>query len=64
MCNIHIALEDLQVVLLMLIRMAFHLCGKAVALHLYNSSAKAYLSNQGGTVPFSFQTREPYVEFG
>ena len=33
--------------------MAFHLSGKVVALHLDNSTAKAYLCNQGGTVsPF------------
>ena len=37
----------------MLRRMAFHLSGKVVALHLDNSTAKAYLCNQGGTVsPF------------
>ena len=34
-------------------KMAFHLTGKVVALHLDNSTAKAYLCNQGGTVyPF------------
>ena len=33
--------------------MAFCLSGKVVALHLDNSTAKAYLCNQGGTVsPF------------
>ena len=37
----------------MLHRMAFHLSGKVVALHLDNITAKAYLCNQGGTVsPF------------
>ena len=37
----------------MLHRMAFRLSGKVVALHLDNSTAKAYLCNQGGTVsPF------------
>ena len=37
----------------MLHRMAFCLSGKVVALHLDNSTAKAYLCNQGGTVsPF------------
>ena len=35
---------------MMLCRMAFHLSGKVVALHLDNSTAKAYLYNQGGTV--------------
>ena len=38
---------------MMLHRMAFHLSGKVVALHLGNNTAKAYLCNQGGTVsPF------------
>ena len=37
----------------MLCRMAFFPSGKVVALHLDNSTAKAYLCNQGGTVsPF------------
>ena len=37
----------------MLCRMAFHLSGKVVALHLDNSNTKVYLCNQGGTVsPF------------
>ena len=40
----------------MLHRMAFHLSGKVVALHLDNSTAKAYLCNQGGTVS-SFLSR-------
>ena len=34
----------------MLHRMAFHLSGKVVALHLDNSTTKAYLCNQGGIV--------------
>ena len=52
-CRAHIALQDLQVVAIMLHRMAFHLSGKMVALHLDNGTAKAYLCNQGGTVsPF------------
>ena len=49
----HIALQELQAVAVMLCRMAFCLSGKVVALHLDNSTAKAYLYNQGGTVsPF------------
>ena len=49
----HIALQELQAVAVMLCRMAFCLSGKVVALHLDNSTAKAYLCNQGGTVsPF------------
>ena len=49
----HIALQELQAIAVMLCRMAFCLSGKVVALHLDNSTAKAYLCNQGGTVsPF------------
>ena len=41
---------------MMLHRMAFCLSGKVVALHLDNSTAKADLCNQGGTVsPFLFR---------
>ena len=55
--RIHIALQKLQAVTVMLHRMAFYLSGKVVALHLENSTAKAYLCNQGGTVsPFLSQT--------
>ena len=50
LCRAHIALQELQAVAIMLHRMAFHLSGKVVALHLDNSTAKAYLCNQGGTV--------------
>ena len=39
-----------------------HLSGKVVALHLDNSTAKAYLCNQGGTVYFSFPTGLPDTE--
>ena len=53
LCRAHIALQELHGVAIMLHRMAFHLSGKVVALHLDNSTAKAYLCNQGGTVsPF------------
>ena len=49
----HIALQELQAVAIMLCRMAFCFSCKVVALHLDNSTAKAYLCNQGGTVsPF------------
>ena len=51
--RVHIAVQELQAVAVMLRRMAFCLSGKVVALHLDNSTAKAYLCNQGGTVsPF------------
>ena len=53
MCRAQIALQELQAIAMMLHRMAFHLSGKVGALHLDNSTAKAYLCNQGGTVsPF------------
>ena len=49
----HIALQELQAVAVMLCRMACHLSGKVVALHLDNSTTKVYLCNQDGTVsPF------------
>ena len=50
MCRSHIALQELQAIPMMLHRMVFCLSGKIVALHLDNSTAKAYLCNQGGTV--------------
>ena len=56
LCRAHIALQELQAVAIMLRRMAFCLSGKVVALHLDNSTAKAYLCNQGGTV-FPFLSR-------
>ena len=53
LCRTHTALQELQAVAMMLCRMAFHISGKVVALHLDNSTAKAYLCTQGGTVsPF------------
>ena len=53
LCRAHIALQELQAVATMLRRMAFCLSGKVIALHFDDSTAKAYLYNQGGTVsPF------------
>ena len=53
MCRAHIALQELWAIAMMLHRMAFCLSGKVVNLHLDNSTAKAYLCNQCGTVsPF------------
>ena len=49
-CRAHITLQDLQAIAMMLHRMAFCLSGKVVALHLDNSTTKAYLCNQDGTV--------------
>ena len=52
-CRAHIALWDLQAIAMMVHRIAFCLSGKVVVLPLDNSTAKAYLCNQGGTVsPF------------
>ena len=42
LCRAHIAMQELQAIAMMLHRMAFHLSGKVVALHLDNSTAKAY----------------------
>ena len=44
---------------MLLSRMAFHLSGKVVSLHLDNSTDKAYLCNQGGTVS-TFLSRLAY----
>ena len=53
MCRAHIALQELQAIAMMLCRMAFCLSGKLFALHLDNSTAKAYLCSEGSTVsPF------------
>ena len=53
MCMAHIALQELQAFAMILHSMAFCLSGKVLALHLDNSTAKAYLCNQVGTVsPF------------
>ena len=53
MCRAHIALQELQAIAMMLHRIAFCLSEKVVSLHLDNSSTKAYLCNQVGTVcPF------------
>ena len=45
LCRAHIVLQELHAVAIMLHRMAFCLSGKVVALHLDNSTAKAYLCN-------------------
>ena len=42
--------RELQAIALMMHRMAFQLSGKVVALHLHNSTAKAYLCHQSGKV--------------
>ena len=53
MCRAHIASQELQAIAMMFCRIALHLFGKVVAFHLDNSTTKAHLCNQGGTVsPF------------
>ena len=53
LCRAYIALQEHQAIAMKLCRMAFHISGKVVALYLDNSTAKAYLCNQSGTVsPF------------
>ena len=47
LCGALTALQKLQAIAMMLCRMAFHLSGKMVALHLDNNTAKAYLCNHG-----------------
>ena len=49
MHKVHTVLQELQAVALMLEKMVFCLPGKVVALHLDNTTAKAYLWNQGAT---------------
>ena len=53
--KVHIALQDLQAVVLMLYRLAFHLSGKEVALHLDNTTSKAYSCYQSGMVSLFFR---------
>ena len=50
MFRVHTAIQELQAVTLMSCRMPFQLSGKLVALQLDNSTAKAYVCNEGGTV--------------
>ena len=61
-CMFHIILQKLQVAVLMLHRMVFHLFGEMVALHWDNSAAKAHSCNQDGSVSFSCQTSLPLGE--
>ena len=64
MCRVHIVIQELQAVVPMLLRLAFQLYGKLVALLLDNSTAKGCLCNEGGTVFFSFQTCLLHIESG
>ena len=52
----HFAMKELQAVVLMLCKVAFWLSGKVFAFCLENTTAKAYLCNQGGTA-YPFPTR-------
>ena len=62
MCRAHTALQELQAIAVMLHRMVFCLAGKVLALHLDNSTANAYLCNQGGTLSPFFQADLPDIE--
>ena len=50
MYRAHIALQEFQPVAMMLGKIAFCVSGKLIALHSDNSTANAYLCNQGATV--------------
>ena len=63
MSDAHIALQECQVVVLMLCRMAFHLSGKLVALHLHVCTFKANICNHNSIV-LLFLYRLPHIEFG
>ena len=54
MCKVVIDLQEIEAIQVMLHWIAFWLSGKVVVLHLDNSTAKAYLCNQGGTDLFIF----------
>ena len=67
MCRAHVAWQELQAIAIMLGRMAFCLSGKVVALHLDNSTAKAYLCNQGGIpayIPTHLSVEADYLSWG
>ena len=64
MYDVHIALQELQAAVVMLHRMAFHLSGMTVALHLDNSTAKDCLWNWNGTLSPSFGTTLWHIESG
>ena len=50
MHRVHIALQELQAIVLMQCRMSFHLSGNVITLLEDNSTAKDHLCNQGSTV--------------
>ena len=60
--KVHIALQELQVVALVLHGMAFPLLCKVVAVHFYNRTAKAYVCNQEWYSISTFQTTLPLIE--
>ena len=53
MHRVHIALQELQVVVLILHITAFCLSGKVVSLHLDNSTTKSHTTYHIGTVSLS-----------
>ena len=54
MCKGHIALQDIQAVVLMLCKMAIWLTNKVCALHLDSSTVKANSCTQGATASLFF----------
>ena len=50
MCNVYIALQEIEVAMLMLCRLASHLSGKIVALCMDDRTTGVYVGNQGDTV--------------
>ena len=52
MNNVHIALQELQVVALILHKLAYHLSSKFDALHFNKSTTKDYLCNAASIVCF------------
>ena len=64
MLIVHMALGDLQTVVLMLHRMAFHFISKVVALYLDNSTQKPIYVIRVVEDLFSFQTSLPHFENG
>ena len=61
MHDAHNALPGLQVIVLMLCRIDFHLSGKVDALHLDNGTAKSYLCNKCGTVSLFLSGVDGYI---
>ena len=51
---VHVALQQFQIVTIMLCRLALYFSGKVAVLHLDNSTENAFIRNHGGAVSFFF----------